>query len=398
MINTIIVNVDELWLKGGNRPQYFKAINLHLRDVAKAYHGAEFTCLFENHRQVLHSETPFRDELLDALRRVPGVHSIIPARRVAFDLEAIFPAIKEELSAYEKLPSTFRVTTKRSNKNFPLNSMEVSRLMGGEILKNFPGLKVDVHEPKLHVKVSILDKYIYVSSRSLMAMGGLPWGMTGRLVTLISGGFDSPVASYLMSKRGCDQVFAFFYAYPFVGEEVKEKIFNIMKVIGRYQRFSKLYVVPFGHLQKTLANACREEYRTILFRHYMVSCANLIAEETRAEGLLTGDAIGQVSSQTIGNLAMLDSFSERPILRPLVGFNKAEIIELSRQIGTHDVSVVPHDDACALFAPKHPIIRPDVEYVRTIADQTDLKEALLECFKQAELYTVSLKGEIERVK
>lgn len=398
MINTIIVNVDELWLKGGNRPQYFKAINHHLQDVARAYHEAKFSCIFENHRQVLHSEISFSQELIDAILRVPGVHSIIPARRVDFSLDAIFPAISEELKNYNFLPSTFRVTTKRSNKNFPLNSMEVSRLMGGEILKHFPGLKVDVHKPELHVKVTILDKYIYVSTRSLLGMGGLPFGMTGRLVTLISGGFDSPVASYLMSKRGCDQIFVFFYAYPFVGEEVKEKIFKIMNVIGRYQRNSKLYIIPFGHMQTAMAKVCREEYRTILFRQYMVACANLIANENKAEGLLTGDAIGQVSSQTIGNLAMLDSFSSRPILRPLVGFNKSEIIELSRKIGTHDISIIPHDDACALFAPKHPIIRPDVEYVRSITQEQTLQDALNDCFSKAEIFNISLKGEIEKVK
>lgn len=398
MINTIIVNVDELWLKGGNRPQYFRAMNQHLTEVAKAYHDFKFTCLFENHRQVLHSEVSFSEEFLEALLRVPGVHSIIPARRVPFTLEAIFPAIETELQSYAELPSTFRVTTRRSNKKFPLDSMEVSRLMGGKILEKFPCLKVDVHHPKLHVKVTILDKYIYISSKSLMAIGGLPIGMTGRLVTLISGGFDSPVASYLMSKRGCDQIFAFFYAYPFVGEEVKEKIFNIMKVIGRYQRQSKLYVIPFGHMQTALAKVCREEYRTILFRHYMVACSNLIADENKAEGLLTGDAIGQVSSQTIGNLAMLDSFSARPILRPLVGFNKSEIIELSRKIGTHDISVIPHDDACALFAPRHPIIRPNVEYVRSLASDLDLQLALKECFSNAEIFSISLRGEISKVK
>ena len=398
MINTIIVNVDELWLKGGNRPQYFKAINSHLKDVVSSYHQGDFTCLFENHRQVLHSETPFENEVFEALQRVPGVHSVVPARRVAFSLEAILPAVLDEINSYEILPRTFRVTGKRSNKNFPMNSMDLARTMGGEILKRFPTLKVDVHTPELNIKINVLDKYIYVSSKSIHTMGGLPVGMTGRLVTLISGGFDSPVASYLMSKRGCDQAFAFFYAYPFVGEEVKDKIFDIMKVIGRYQRQSSLYVIPFGHLQTALSKVCREEYRTILFRYYMVSCANLIADETRAEGLLTGDSIGQVSSQTIGNLAMLDSFSKRPILRPLVGFNKSEIIDLSKKIGTHDISVIPHDDACALFAPKHPIIRPDVEYVRSVVESQELKQVLEECFKNAEVYRVSLKGEIEKVK
>jgi tRNA uracil 4-sulfurtransferase len=397
MYNTLVINIDELWLKGKNRPVYLKAMRAHIKELLKLYHHTEFSCGHEQQRFVAKSDTAFSEETIQALLRVPGIHSLMPARRIPVDFDAIFPALKEELDLMGTEPKTFKVVTKRSYKGFPMRSMDVSREVGGQVFMAYEHLTVDVKNPELVLEVRVMENNIYISTRKMLGVGGLPVGTSGHLVSLISGGFDSPVASYLMSKRGCRQTFIFFYAYPFVGDEVKEKILDLMKVLGQYQRHCYLHIVPFGDVQKFIANHCREEYRTVLFRKAMLQTAALLAKRIKAEGLLTGDALGQVSSQTIGNIAALDRVTAYPVFRPLVGHNKVEIIDLSRKIGTHDISVIPHDDACSLFAPKHPVIRPDSDYVEAFGKDIPMHEELQKSLDAAEVYEISLTGQLNKV-
>ena len=287
---------------------------------------------------------------------------------------------------------TFKVETKRGDKRFPKDSTTISREMGHLILKEFPFLKVDVKDPQLRVTITIGEQAIYVStsSKKILGIGGQPWGMSGHCVTLISGGFDSPVASYLMAKRGCQQTYIFFYAYPFVGEEVLDKIFDLTKILGPYQRAIKLFVIPFGDFQNLVTQKCKPEYRTLMFRRYMIECAHLLAHELGADALVTGDSLGQVSSQTIHNMAILDGLSHHhPIFRPLIGLNKSEIIQIAREIGTYPVSARPHDDACSLFAPRHPILRPNPTYWERYNREVQLSQDLEECLKQAHVYTLT---------
>ncbi|MCP5053106.1 MAG: tRNA 4-thiouridine(8) synthase ThiI [bacterium] len=396
MYNVLVINVDELWLKGMNRPMYFKAIRRHIRELIKAYHPAEFSSRKEEQRIVARSDTAFSPETVQALLRVPGVHSVAPARRVPVSYDAVMPAILEELETLQPLPATFKVDTKRSYKRFPMTSMEVSREIGAKVLEACPQLKANMKTPELLIEIRILEQNIYISTGRLKAMGGLPFGTGGHLISLLSGGFDSPVASYLMSKRGCRLSFIFFYAYPFVGDEVKEKIKKMVRVLGQYQRHSTLYVIGFGEVQNVISKHCQTDYRTLLFRKAMIECSNLLADKIKGDALLTGDALGQVSSQTIGNISALDSFSKRTIFRPLVGYNKIEIINLARKIGTHDISVIPHDDACSLFAPKHPVIRPNMGYLDRFHRETPLLEHLVKCLDAAEVYDVALTGKLTR--
>jgi thiamine biosynthesis protein ThiI len=394
MYDILVISVDELWLKGKNRPVYFKAIRRHIRDLLKAYHEAPFTATQEAQRFIARSDTPFSEETFQALLCVPGVHSVAPAQCIEPSYDKILPAAIEEIKTLDKLPHTFKVVTKRSFKGFPKTSMEVSEQIGGDILAAFPGLKADMHDPEMMVEIRINQSNIFISCRRVKGVGGLPFGTSGHLVSLLSGGFDSPVASYLMAKRGCRLSFVFFYAYPFVGDEVKEKLIDMAKALGRFQRYSRLYVIPFGDVQNLISKHCRTEYRTLLFRKAMLECSNLLAQKIRADALLTGDALGQVSSQTIGNIRALDSFSPRPVFRPLVGYNKIEIIDLAKKIGTHDISVIPHDDACSLFAPKHPIIKPDMVYIKKYHDELNLEESINKSLQEAEILNISVKGEI----
>jgi tRNA uracil 4-sulfurtransferase len=394
MYKVIMINVDELWLKGKNRPQYFRAIKGHIEEVVSSYHPHKFKVGNESQRMIVRSEDFFNEDLFKALQNVPGIHSFSPTRDIDLDYELLYPAIKEELLSWgDELPRTFKVNTKRTLKTFEKTSMEVSRHMGHLVLQEFDSLKVDVKKPQLCIELRILPEKFFVSTHKYMGIGGLPVGTNGHLITLLSGGFDSPVASYMMSKRGCRQSFVFFYAYPFVGEEVKDKIVKLMEVLATFQKGTALYIVPFGNIQKKIAKTCKEDYRTMLFRKYMVDCANILAGKVGAKALLTGDALGQVSSQTIGNIGLIDSITNRPVLRPLIGFNKMETILKSKDIGTHDISIIPHDDACSLFAPKHPVIHPDNKYWLEYCSGNEYGEEIQNALNNALKIQFNVKGE-----
>lgn len=393
---TLIINVDELWLKGENRKVYKKALRIHLKELLRKRMGIEYEISDINHRYILEFQEGFKQEHLDALQKVPGIHSIIPAVKIDLDEELILPTVIEEVRKAD-LTGTFKVETDRKEKAFPVKSMELSRRVGHFLLKEFPQLKVDVKKPDHTVEIRILRDGIFISTYKLMGVGGLPVGPSGSLVTLLSGGLDSPVASYLMAKRGCRQSFIFFYAYPFVGDEVKEKILQLISPIARYQKHCKLYVVPFGNVQKVIADKCWPEYRTLLFRWYMIQTSAILAKKIGAQGLVTGDALGQVSSQTLENLSCLEGATELPILRPLIGTNKSEIVDWAKKIGTFDISIVPHDDACSLLAPKHPILKGKRDYVEFFDQDMQLHTMLEKCVEEAEVYSVTCLGDVEQV-
>ncbi|MCO4795384.1 MAG: tRNA 4-thiouridine(8) synthase ThiI [Bacteriovoracaceae bacterium] len=390
--NTLALLVDELWLKGKNRGDYFRAMKENIEKALKAWHKKRVNVKIESQRFLLRSETPFTEETLLGLKRLGGIFQVIPVREIPLDYDQLMDPILKELDAREDQNFTFKVETLRSFKKYPKNSMEINRHIGHLILEARPNLKVDVKNPDVMVKIRVLPEHFYVSTKTLMAPGGLPVGTNGHLVTMLSGGFDSPVASYLMSKRGCKQTFVFYYSYPFVGEEVKEKIEKLASVLGTYQAGSKLWIVPFGKLQKKIAKTCKENYRTILFRKFMVECTNKLAKRINADALLTGDSLGQVSSQTIGNISLIDEVSLMPIMRPLIGFNKKETIKLAKEIGTHDISVIPHDDACSMFAPKHPVIKPKNDYWHEYSKENDFSDELNNALDDAEVFDISVNG------
>ncbi|TNF00803.1 MAG: tRNA 4-thiouridine(8) synthase ThiI [Deltaproteobacteria bacterium] len=389
---TLALLVDELWLKGKNRGSYFRALKENIELTLKAWHKKKYRLVIEAQRFLIRSETPFSDETMKAIARMPGLQELIPVREIPLDYDRLLEPILEELDSHDGEEFTFKVETLRSFKKYPKNSMEISRHMGHLILQARPKLKVNVRNPQVQVNIRVLPEHFYISTRSIKSPGGLPVGTNGHLITMLSGGFDSPVASYLMSKRGCTQTFVFFYAYPFVGEEVKDKIIELAKVLATYQSGCKLWIVPFGKVQKKIAKTCRETYRTIFFRKYMVDCSNLLCERLEADALLTGDSLGQVSSQTIGNISLVDQTSRYPILRPLIGFNKKETIALAQKVGTHDISVIPHDDACSMFAPKFPVIRPKNDYWHEYIEENDFTEDLNAALDQAEVFRIGVNG------
>ncbi len=396
MYQVLIINVDELWLKGENRRVYKKALRRHIKELLKKGYRIDYQISDINHRYILEYADGFSEEHLQALERVPGIHSIIPSIKIDLDLEAVVPAVLQLLQD-KQWQGSFKVNTDRKLKSFPISSMELSRKVGHFVLKEFPHLRVDVKRPEHLIEIRILRDGIFISLEKRYGVGGLPVGPSGALVTLLSGGLDSPVASFLMAKRGCRQNFAFFYAYPFVGDEVKEKIKQLIAPIARYQKHCKLYVIPFGKVQKIIADKCWPEYRTLLFRWYMLQTATILAKRLGAQGLVTGDALGQVSSQTLENISVLERATDLPVLRPLIGMNKSEIVNIAQKIGTFDISIIPHDDACSLLAPEHPILKGKQTYVDRFTQEINLYPTLEEAIDEAEVYSVNTRGEVEQV-
>lgn len=389
----LLIAPDELWLKGGNRKRYYNMLVSHIRHLLKA---AEIDAKIssESRRIVLAFDGECDAKIIDALVKVPGIHNIVLSQRVSLDMDHIREAVANEADEITNVPQSFKIDVHRSNKRFSMNSVELAYELGGVVLEKHPSIKVNLTKPDYVVEVRVLDEYAYVSSKRYLGVGGLPWSSSGHAISMLSGGFDSPVASYLMAKRGLRQDFIFFYAYPYVGDEVKEKIISLVKVLAQYQDGCRLHIVPFGDMQTKIAEVCDKEYSTIMFRKYMIDCANILASRVRAQAIITGDSLGQVSSQTIHNIAAVDAVTERPIFRPLVGYNKIEIIDLSKKINTHDISVLPHDDACALFAPKHPITKPYKHYWFEFHSKHDFSQELTRCLSNAAVYRFDQFGEI----
>ncbi len=399
MYKMLICSVDELWLKGRNRKIYMRSLLKHIDRVLRTYHGRDFFVKNDSQRLTYSSSKLFSKETLEALLRVPGLAGIYPSFETELDFEALKKAVIYEMG--NELDSdqldkkvTFKVVCKRINRNFPVPSMELERELGAVLLSNFNALKVDVKKPEIKIDVRIVETRILVALRFFRGVGGLPVGTAGHGVVLLSGGFDSPVASYLMAKRGLRQTFVFFHAYPFVGNEVLEKIKSLSSILGKYHRQSHLYIIPFGAIQKRISEVCKEEYRTVLFRQEMMKISEMLALEIKGDCLITGDALAQVSSQTLANMHLMNRSCNMMILRPLIGFNKLEILKIATEIKTHDVSIIPHDDACALFAPENPIINPDINYWDSVNRDYNWESERKSALQEAKVYNILCNGEL----
>ncbi len=389
---TLVISVDELWLKGGNRKYYFNRFKTHVKALLKSFHNHPTVCRNESQKLVIESPNAFSQELIDALKWLPGLQRIRPSIEIDSNYDTIIQESIDLVSKVSNKEQSFKVQCRRDDKSFPIKGQDMNRELGHILTEKFPKLKVDVRSPELVLEIKIYSKKTFLSLENIQGIGGLPSGMSGHMLTLLSGGFDSPVASYLMARRGCSQDYAFFYAYPYVGDDVKDKILQLMEKLKRFHYKTRLFVIPFGEIQNKISQTCHIEYRTLLFRKFMLECAARLAKTLEAEALITGDNIGQVSSQTLGNLTTLDQCTPLSIFRPLLGMNKKEIIKLSRTIETHDISIIPHDDACSLFAPQNPILRPDKEYWETYLKTNDFTQEMEKAISEAEIHKFDSRG------
>ena len=295
----------------------------------------------------------------DALKSVFGIISLTRAAACGKTPEAIAQKAIEYLAPDMERARSFKVESRRSDKRFPLTSIELSRYVGGELADAYPNVKVDVHDPELTVHVEVRDLAAYIHGAPSPGAGGMPVGCNGRAVTLLSGGIDSPVSSYMIAKRGVGLIPVHFWAFPYTGVAAKEKVISLARQLTDWCGKMRLAVVPFTRYQEAIRDNCPEEYFTLLMRRGMMRIADRLARDNGCSALVTGENLGQVASQTMEAMAVTESVCTLPVLRPLIGFDKQEIVTLARKIGTFETSILPYEDCCTVFTPRHPALRPD---------------------------------------
>lgn len=357
MPGLILARYGEIGLKGRNRWLFEEKLIGRMR-AALAGFGVEK--IEREYGRIYVSLNGDTKEACRRLTRVFGLVAVSPALSTDLDLDAIKAAAAAALAeARAEGHTTFKVEARRPNKSFPLTSSEVNRVLGDHLLRTFPELKVDVHHPTVKLEVELRER-AYIYWRSLPGPGGLPLGVSGRAVLLLSGGIDSPVAGWMAMKRGVEIVPVYFHSFPFTSDRAKEKVVDLCCVLAGYAGTIKLYVIPFTDIQKALHQGGPDALQTILLRRMMMRIARRIAEREGAVALVTGESLGQVASQTLPGLAATEAVVDLLILRPLVAFDKEEIIARARDIGTFEISIHPYADCCTVFVPRHPETRPDL--------------------------------------
>ena len=301
------------------------------------------------------------DAAWEAMKKVFGVGGLSRARACDKDKDAILRACHEYLDDRLRSARTFKVETRRADKTFPMTSIQLSQYVGGELDELYPNLQVDVHHPELTVYVEIRDYAAFVHANPDPGAGGLPVGINGRAVSLLSGGIDSPVASYMIAKRGVALDMVHFFSYPYTSPEAKEKVLELARLLTPWCGHLTVHVVPFTAIQEELRRSCPEEMFTLVMRRFMMRIAQRVAKRCGAKALVTGESLGQVASQTMDAMTVTGQVVSIPVLRPVVGMDKEEIVQISRKIGTYDTSILPYEDCCTVFTPRHPRLRPTVE-------------------------------------
>ena len=316
-----------------------------------------------------------------ACRQVFGVVAVARAAPCEKTVEAIVDTAKTYLADAFATARSFKVESKRADKTFHLNSIQLSQEVGGELAELFPAVTVDVHNPDLTVYVEIREKYAYVHTPAVPGAGGLPIGMGGRAVSLLSGGLDSPVSSWMMARRGVELEMVHFVSPPYTSPQAQEKVLELARLLTGWCGRMMVHIIPFTHIQEEIRKNCPEEYFTLIMRRFMMRLAQAVAQRCKAGALVTGESLGQVASQTMLALGTTDDVCQIPVLRPLIGMDKVEIIRMARQIGTYDTSILPYEDCCTVFTPRHPCTRPKLEDVRAAEAALDVDALVAEALE-----------------
>ena len=382
MFKAFLIKYGEIGIKGKNRHLFEDALVRQIKYALKPVEG-EFQISKEQGRIYIEALTEFDyDETVESLQRVFGIVGICP---VVLTEEEGFDKLAADVVSYvdKRYPDkhkTFKVNTRRARKSYPMPSMEVNAALGEKILDAFSEMKVDVHNPDILVNVEIRGKII-IYSEVIPGPGGMPVGTNGKGMLLLSGGIDSPVAGYMIAKRGVKIDAVYFHAPPYTSERAKQKVVDLARIVARYTGPIYLKVVNFTDIQMYIYEKCPHDELTIIMRRYMMRIAENFARETESLGLITGESIGQVASQTMQSLASTDEVCTMPVYRPLIGFDKQEIVELSKKIGTFETSILPYEDCCTIFVAKHPVTKPSLKVIRR--SETHLKEQIGEMVKTA---------------
>ena len=382
----LIIRYSEIALKGKNRFWFENKLIGNIRLHLKNFNGISVNKI---HGRIIVKAEDDLELIKLTLMNIPGIANFSVADSCTHDLEEIIKtSIIKINSSVKENPSkelSFKVEAKRSEKAFPLNSMELSAKVGESVLNEIEGLKVNLFDPDIKLGIEIWQKNrSVVFLEKIQGQGGLPVGVSGRVISFLSGGIDSPVASWFMMKRGCEIVYISFFSYPFTGEQSKEKVIDLVKHLSRYQPSSRLIIIPFTDIQKAIKENCLEKNRTLLYRRLMNMIANSFIRELKAKAFVTGEAVGQVASQTLENLYITEESARLPVIRPLVGMDKVDIINFAKKIGTYPISIQPFLDCCTVFQPKNPETRGNISKVLKDESSFDFTELIEEAISKAE--------------
>ena len=349
-MKSVIVHYQEIALKGNNRPWFIARLARNLREATRDLGVREVRVLMGRIEVVLEDDADW-SVIRGRLARVFGVANFAQAGRAALDVDAIAEAILGDLC--ERHPRTFRVSARRADKRFPLTSPQIEREVGGRI-KEARGWTVDLDDPELTIHVEALTSEAFYYFGKELGAGGMPVGVSGRVVCLLSGGIDSPVAAWRLMRRGCRALLVHFHSYPILSRASQEKVRELARLLAAFQFHSRLFLVPFGEIQQQVTLSVAPPLRVIVYRRLMMRIAEQIARQHRAQALVTGEVVGQVASQTLENLASINRVVTMPVLRPLIGLDKDEITAEAQRLGTYEISIIPDQDCCTLFTPRHP--------------------------------------------
>ena len=378
MKEILLCKYGEIVLKGANKKYFEDMLCRELKKRAKGY--GNFDVYRSQSTIYIEPLDDFADfeGICEAASKVFGIVTLSRAAVCDKDMDSIRKTAREYIPAFLDGRKTFKVESKRSDKTFPLDSMELSREIGGEILSVCPKIKVDVHNPDIVVRVEVREFGAYVSAGRIKGAGGMPIGTNGRGLLLLSGGIDSPVAGYMMAKRGLKIEAVHFESFPYTSEKARDKVLDLAKQVATYSGDMYVHVVSLTHIQEELVKACEEDYFTLLLRRYMMTIAEKIAKMHGCGSLITGESLGQVASQTMQAIEVTDAaVKQTPVFRPCIGMDKEEIVQIARKIGTFETSILPFEDCCTVFTPKHPKTRPDLDKVLVQEQKLDF-DALVE--------------------
>ena len=372
MHEIILCKLGEVVLKGLNRHSFEMMLMSNIRRRTQRYgkfkiYSRQSTIYVEPVE-----ETCDLDAAYDACKKVFGIIAIARAVPCAKEKEAIFNTAKEYLAPALLAAKSFKVESKRSDKSFPMGSIQLSQWVGGALHDAFPHLIVDVHDPELTVHLEVREDAAYVHGPAEAAAGGLPIGMGGHAVSLLSGGIDSPVSSYMIAKRGVQLELLHFASPPYTSEQAREKVLQLAQELTVWCGRLTVHVVPFTEIQEEIRRKCPEDHFTLIMRRFMMRLGDRLAHELACKAIVTGERLGQVASQTIQALVVSDDVATLPVLRPLIGMDKEEIVRIARHVGTFDTSILPYEDCCTVFTPRHPKTKPNLEEVREYEAALDI--------------------------
>ena len=376
----LVKYAPEIFLKGLNKGKFERK----LRDnIGKKLKGIKAEFIHDSGRYFI--KTDEVEESIDRIRKVFGVLEVCLVKEVEIDFNAIKEAALEKMK--EAKGNTFKIVTNRANKKFELNSMEVSREVGAYVWNSFDGqISVDVKNPEVLINIEIRNNYAYVWSNTDITKGaaGMPYGTNGSTMLMLSGGIDSPVAGYLMAKRGVEVSCVYYHSHPYTSERAKDKVKELAKILAQYTEKITLYIVPFTDIQMEIIDKCREDELTIIMRRFMMRVACKLAEKYGINSVSTGESIGQVASQTMDGLVVSDDCSDRPAFRPLIAMDKTDIMEIARRIGTYETSILPYEDCCTIFVPKHPKTNPKPDMIRREEEKLNVDELVEKAIENIE--------------